>query len=81
VGFAIAVGALDGCLNGSATSPASLGSLGVFGIVVALFATVALAAAVVVAIQRPRRTSRTRVAGSWIAAIGLLRLGWWLRAA
>jgi hypothetical protein len=47
---------------------------------VALFATVALAAAMVVAIRRPAARIAIRVAGSWIAAIGLLQLGWALRA-
>jgi hypothetical protein len=62
-------------------SQARLGSLGVFGIVVTLFVTVALAAAMVVAVRRPAARVAIRVAGSWIAAIGLLQLGWSLRAA
>jgi hydrogenase/urease accessory protein HupE len=79
--LAIAVGALHGYLNGSAMSQARLGSLAVFGIVVTLFVTVALAAAMVVAVRRPAARIAIRVAGSWIAAIGLLQLGWSLRAA
>jgi hypothetical protein len=34
----------------------------------------------VVAIRRPAARIAIRVAGSWIAAIGLLQLGWSLRA-
>jgi hydrogenase/urease accessory protein HupE len=79
-GLAIVVGALHGYLNGSAMSQARLGSLGLLGIVVTLFATVALAAAMVVAIHNPQARIAVRVAGSWIAAIGLLQLGWALRA-
>jgi hydrogenase/urease accessory protein HupE len=79
-GLATVVGALHGYLNGSAMSQARLGSLGVLGIVLTLFATVALAAAMVVAIRRPAARIAIRVAGSWIAAIGLLQLGWSLRA-
>ena len=46
-----------------------------------LFVTVALAAALVVALRAPWTRIAVRVAGSWIAAIGLLLLGWSLRAA
>jgi hydrogenase/urease accessory protein HupE len=79
-GLAITVGAVHGYLNGSAMAQARLGSLGLFGIVVTLFVTVALSAAMVVAIRRPEARVAVRVAGSWIAAIGLLQLGWALRA-
>jgi len=41
----------------------------------------ALAAAAVVAIRAPWGRIAVRVAGSWIAAIGLLLLGWSLRPA
>jgi urease accessory protein len=80
-GLAIVLGLLHGSLNGSAMSRAGLGGLGLFGIVAALFAAVALAAALVVAIRVPWGRIAVRVAGSWIAAIGLLLLGWSLRAA
>jgi hypothetical protein len=46
-----------------------------------LFVVVALAAAMVVAIRAPWGRIAVRVAGSWIVAIGLLLLGWTLRAA
>ena len=59
---------------------AQLGALGLAGIVATLFVMVALAAALVVAIRAPGRRIAVRVAGSWIAAIGLLLLGWSLRA-
>jgi urease accessory protein len=79
--LAIVVGLLHGYLNGSAMSQAKLGALGVAGIVGALFVTVALAAAMVVAIRVPWGRIAVRVAGSWIVAIGLLLLGWSLRGA
>ena len=57
------------------------GRLGLVGIVSTLFVVVALAAAFVVALRAPWARIAVRVAGSWIVAIGLLLLGWSLRAA
>jgi hypothetical protein len=60
-----------------------LGLLGIAGTVfvlvallAALFVLVALVAACVVALQRPWTRIVVRVAGSWVAAMGLLLLGW-----
>jgi len=75
-----AVGLVHGTLNGSAMAAARLGGLGLVGIVATLFVVVALASALVVALTRPWTRIAVRVAGSWIAAIGLLLLGWSLRA-
>jgi hypothetical protein len=58
---------------------ASAGILGLLGIMAALFVFVMLVTAFVVALQRPWTRVVVRVAGSWIAAIGLLMLGWSLR--
>ena len=80
-GLAAVLGLVHGCLNGSAMSQAKLGTLGLVGIVSTLFLVVALAAAMVVAIRVPWGRIAVRVAGSWIAAIGLLLLGWSLRGA
>ena len=80
-GLALVVGLLHGYLNGAAMAQAKLGALGLVGIVSTLFVTVALAAAMVVAIRVPWGRIAVRVAGSWIAAVGLLLLGWSLRAA
>ena len=60
-------------------SQAKLGALGLAGIVGTLFVVTALAAAAVVAIRVPWGRIAVRVAGSWIAAVGLLLLGWSLR--
>ncbi|TMQ57292.1 MAG: hypothetical protein E6K72_03800 [Candidatus Eisenbacteria bacterium] len=60
---------------------ADSGVRGLIGIAVALFVVVALAAALVVALERPWKRIAARVAGSWIAAVGLLLLGWRLRGA
>lgn len=79
-GLAMVVGLIHGYLNGAAMTQAKLGALGVVGIVTTLFVLVALAAALVVAIRAPWARIAVRVAGSWIVAIGLLVLGWSLRA-
>jgi hypothetical protein len=79
--LALVLGLLHGYLNGSAMSEAKLGGLGLVGIVAALFVVVALAAGMVVALRAPWARIAVRVAGSWIAAVGLLLLGWTLRAA
>ena len=79
--LAAVVGLFHGYLNGAAMSQAKLGTLGLVGIVSTLFVTVALAAAMVVAIRASWGRVAVRVAGSWIVAIGLLLLGWSLRAA
>ena len=71
----------DGFLNGAALAGADSGVRGLIGIAVALFVVVALAAALVVALERPWKRIAARVAGSWIAAVGLLLLGWSLRGA
>jgi urease accessory protein len=80
-GLALVLGLLHGYLNGAAMSQAKLGALGLVGIVAAVFVLVALAAGLVVALRTPWTRIAVRVAGSWIAAIGLLLLGWSFRAA
>ena len=79
--LALVLGLLHGYLNGAAMSQAKLGALGLVGIVTTLFVAVTLVAALVVALRAPWARIAVRVAGSWIAAIGLLLLGWSLRAA
>jgi urease accessory protein len=80
-GLALVLGLLHGYLNGSAMSQARLGALGLCGIVSTLFVLVALVAALVVSLRAEWTRIAVRVAGSWIAAIGLLLLGWSLRTA
>lgn len=81
VGLAVLLGLVNGYLNGSAMAGAKLGLAGLAGIVSALFVVVALAAALAVAQRAPWARIAVRVAGSWVAAAGLLLLGWSLRAA
>jgi urease accessory protein len=81
VSLAVLLGLVNGYLNGSAMAGARLGLAGLAGIVSALFVVVALAAALAVAQRAPWARIAVRVAGSWVAAAGLLLLGWSLRAA
>jgi hydrogenase/urease accessory protein HupE len=74
-----ALGLLHGWLNGAGIAEAGREALGLVGIVSAVFVVVALLAAFVVWLRPPWTRIAVRVAGSWIAAIGLLLLGWGLR--
>jgi hydrogenase/urease accessory protein HupE len=78
-GLAVALGLVHGYGNGSAMAEAKLGAPGLVGIVLTLFVTTALTAALVVALRAPWTRIAVRVAGSWIAATGLLLVGWSLR--
>lgn len=79
--LAIGLGLLHGWLNGAALAQAQREALGLVGIVSAVFVVVALAAGFVVSLRASWTRIAVRVAGSWIAAIGLLLLGWGLRGA
>lgn len=73
------LGLVHGFLNGPALAGTGPGAPGLLGIAAVAFVLVALAAAFVVSLQRPAARIAVRVAGSWIAAIGLLLLGWAFR--
>lgn len=73
------LGLIHGFLNGPAMAGNGPGALGLLGIAVVAFVLVALASALVVSLKAPAARIAVRVAGSWIAAIGLLLLGWTLR--
>lgn len=73
------LGLIHGFLNGPALAGAGPGALGLLGIAAVAFVLVALASALVVSLKAPAARIAVRVAGSWIAAIGLLLLGWTLR--
>lgn len=75
-GLAVILGLTTGYVNGAAMSDAMLGTLGLVGSVTSLFILVALAAALVASLRIPWTRIVVRVAGSWIAAAGLLLLGW-----
>jgi hydrogenase/urease accessory protein HupE len=76
---AAVLGLFLGLANGVAMAQAGAGTRGVLGIVSALFVVTALAAACAAAWQSGWQRIAWRVVGSWIAASGLLLLGWSLR--
>ena len=78
--LAAALGLLHGLANGMAMAAAGLGPVAVAGIATALLVVLALLAALVVSLQRSWERVAVRVAGSWIAATGVLMLGWTLSA-
>jgi len=80
--LAVLFGFAGGYVSASAVAAeAGLSALRLLGATVAQFVVVALVSAAVVAFgQRAARTG-FRVAASWLAAIGLLRLGWMLSGA
>jgi len=80
-GLAVTLGLLHGWGNGAGIASAGREALGLAGIVAAVFVLVALVAAFVVGLRAPWTRLVVRVAGSWIAAIGLLMLGWSFRGA
>jgi hydrogenase/urease accessory protein HupE len=77
--LAIVVGLVHGWLNGVGIAEAQKEALGLAGIVGAIFVLVALASAAVVSLRPHWTRIAVRVAGSWVAAIGLLMLGWSLK--
>jgi len=76
--LAATIGVVHGWLNGASIAAAGREASGLLGIAGAIFLLVALVAALVVSLERPWTRIAVRVAGSWIAAIGLLLLGWTL---
>ena len=78
--IAAAVGLLHGALNGSGLAEARREPLALAGIVAVAFVAAALVSAFVTTLRVEWARIAVRVAGSWVAAIGLLMLGWSLRA-
>ena len=70
------VGLFHGYLNGSGMGRPENGGPALLGLIFAVFVLVAVAAAFVVRLRRHGEHIAVRVMGSWIAASGLLMLGW-----
>jgi urease accessory protein len=78
-GLATLLGLGHGYLNGTALAQPGSGTLALLGMVAAVFTLVALAASLVVPLRATWSRVAVRVAGNWIAATGLLLVGWALR--
>ena len=74
-----AVGLYHGYLNGTGMGASVTAAVTVFGLVSSVFVLVALAAAFAVQLQQHRARIAIRVVGSWVAASGMLLLGWIIR--
>jgi urease accessory protein len=78
--LAALLGLGHGYINGASLAGPGLGTVGLLGMVAAVFTLVALAASLVVPLRAVWARLVVRVAGSWIAAIGLLLIGWAIRS-
>jgi urease accessory protein len=74
------IGAFHGFLTGAAFARAPFAALELMGTLLAVFVIVTLLAGLVVSIKAFWARVAVRVLGSWIAATGLLMIGWSLRA-
>jgi len=73
---AMLLGLHHGYLNGTGMGASGSAAVALLGLVFAVFVLVALAAAFVIRLRAAWARIAVRVAGSWIAAGGLLLLGW-----
>jgi hydrogenase/urease accessory protein HupE len=74
----VVVGFVHGVLNGVALKEGA-GILGLIGIMATLFVIVAIVSAFIVSLKLPWTRIVVRVAGSWVAAMGMLMFGWLMR--
>jgi len=74
-----AVGLYHGYLNGTGMGASVTAAVTAFGLVSSVFVLVALAAAFAVQLQQHWARIAIRVVGSWVAASGMLLLGWIIR--
>jgi hydrogenase/urease accessory protein HupE len=74
------LGLYHGYLNGTGMGTSTDAAVALLGLVFAVFVMVALTAAFVIRLRAEWARIAVRVAGSWIAATGLLMLGWAVRA-
>jgi urease accessory protein len=78
-GLAALLGAAHGWLNGSGMGRTGAATTALVGLTAAVFVLVALSSAFVVSLRAGWARIAVRVAGSWVAASGLLMLGWSFR--
>ena len=77
--IAILAGVVHGFVNGATMGPSGASGLALTGAVAAVFCLTAIVAAEISALPAGWLRIAVRVAGSWIAAAGLLMLGWLAR--
>jgi urease accessory protein len=75
-GAAVVLGVVHGWLNGAGLAPAGAGLTAVLGVTCTIFTAATLLAGGVFSLKPPWTRIVVRVVGSWLAAIGLLMLGW-----
>ena len=80
-GLAAVLGVCWGVLKGTALGEAGAGVLGLIGIVVTVLVVATLVAGLVVGSRAAWARIVFRVAGSWIAAVAILMLGWAIKGA
>jgi hydrogenase/urease accessory protein HupE len=80
IAAAAALGALHGYDNGHDLAATTGGLVAIAGIACSLFAIVSLLAGQVAVVQARWGRLAVRISGSWIAAVGLLMLGWSVRS-
>lgn len=78
-GLAVTVGLLHGWMNGASIAESGRSALGLVGIAATVFVCVSLVSALVISLRAAWLRIAVRVAGSWVAAIGLLMIGWAVR--
>jgi hydrogenase/urease accessory protein HupE len=77
--LAVVAGLLHGLVNGATMAPGGSAPLALAGAITAIFCATAILSAEATALPAGWPRVAVRVAGSWIAAAGLLMLGWLLR--
>jgi hydrogenase/urease accessory protein HupE len=79
--LAMLIGALHGYTDGSTIRLGNDGTKSLLGMVAAVFTVFAVTVGLVLPLRSPLTRTAMRVSGSWVAAAGLLLLGWVLRGA
>jgi len=74
-------GIIHGMLNGSALAAIGAGPMALFGIAAIVLIAALIVSAFVVSLRAAWTRIAVRVAGSWVAAIGILMFGWMARGA
>jgi hydrogenase/urease accessory protein HupE len=74
-------GALHGLLNGSALLAVGASPMTIIGITVSVFILGLLCSAGIVSLHTFKTRIVARIAGSWIAAVGMLMFGWLVKGA